>query len=215
VIADVIAAISDIVRLHPRWPSGGGTWLDAFDKIKLADVRRAAQESRLQPLGSGSASSCLKLESISGSATRPKPVRIKAESKPSPTIARIKVNQEHIDLGMRLLELGTDLPSNARFASEMRRRFDVDPKIGDAGHENAARAYAGKPEIYQKLSWNALAALASPTLPEDVRIKLEQQVLAGRKIGAADVRRARGGPMRTGRPKRPLGCVACLGGVRV
>jgi hypothetical protein len=42
-IADVIGAISDIVLRHPRWFDLGLQWLEAFDQINLAGIRRAAK----------------------------------------------------------------------------------------------------------------------------------------------------------------------------
>jgi hypothetical protein len=63
-----------------------------------------------------------------------------------------------------------------------------------------ARRYGERPEISNKLSWNALAALSSPTRSDDVRAALEARILAGEKIGAPEIRRARGGPLRSGRP---------------
>ena len=42
-IANIIFAISDIVVTHPRWVGLGLRWLEAFDQISLAAIRRSAK----------------------------------------------------------------------------------------------------------------------------------------------------------------------------
>jgi hypothetical protein len=201
-IADVIAAISDIVVLHPRWADLGGAWLDAFDKIKLADIRKTAQASRLQPLRLAiSTILCLRLEEILGPSALPKPPKItkpKPEPKPPGTLMRIPMIETNIKLGMDLLELRTNIPHNASFGHAIRRQFDVDAKTA-AEAMKVARLYGGRPAIFTRLSWVALVALSSPTLSDAVRAGLEARIIAGEKIGAPEIRRARG-PQRSGRP---------------
>jgi hypothetical protein len=51
-IADIIGAISDIVLRHPRWVDLGLQWLEAFDQINLAAIRRAAKAAGAHPLHS-------------------------------------------------------------------------------------------------------------------------------------------------------------------
>ena len=65
-----------------------------------------------------------------------------------------------------------------------------------------ARAYGTRPEIFTRLSWNALVLLSSPTMPAPVRQDLEARILAGQSIGAPDIVRARG-TLKPGRPRRP------------
>jgi hypothetical protein len=66
-----------------------------------------------------------------------------------------------------------------------------------------ARAYGTRPEIYQRMSWEGLLQLSSPTMPPAVRQDLEARILAGEAVSGPQIRRARGGPVtRTGRPKR-------------
>lgn len=45
-IADVILAVSDLIRLHPRWSESGMAWLEAFDRISLAEIREKAKATR-------------------------------------------------------------------------------------------------------------------------------------------------------------------------
>jgi hypothetical protein len=51
-VADIIEAVSDIIRHHPRWANLGLAWLEAFDKINLASIRRAAKATGAAPLHS-------------------------------------------------------------------------------------------------------------------------------------------------------------------
>jgi hypothetical protein len=56
----------------------------------------------------------------------------------------------------------------------------------------AARIYGTRPEIFTRLSWNALLHLASPALPTIAREALEARIIAGEKIGAPEIRAASG-----------------------
>ena len=55
-----------------------------------------------------------------------------------------------------------------------------------------ARLYGARPEIYTRLSWNALVTLASPALSAAAREALERRILAGEHIGAPEIRAAYG-----------------------
>ena len=50
-----------------------------------------------------------------------------------------------------------------------------------------ARRYGARPEIFTRLSWNALMHLASPTLPAAARETLERRIVAGERIGARTI----------------------------
>jgi hypothetical protein len=81
--------------------------------------------------------------------------------------------------------------------------FDTKHASDVSAMMNVARIYSNCPEIFTRLSWGAIVALASPSLPPAVRQDLEARILAGESIGGPDIARARGGPVtRTGRPKR-------------
>ena len=43
-VAPTILAVSDIILAHPTWPNTG--WLEAFDAIDLAELRRRAKANR-------------------------------------------------------------------------------------------------------------------------------------------------------------------------
>jgi hypothetical protein len=66
--------------------------------------------------------------------------------------------------------------------------------------DGMSRFFGAKPEVYTKLSWNALVHLASPTLPAAARDALESRIIAGERIGAPEIREARGA-LKSGRPR--------------
>ena len=108
--------------------------------------------------------------------------------------------EKNVALGMELIALRATIKSNCAFGRQVRRRFEV-----DAQHScevmKVARAYGTRPEIYQRMSWEGLLQLASPTMPAPVRQRLEARILAGEKIVASDIVRARG-TLKNGRPPR-------------
>ena len=61
-----------------------------------------------------------------------------------------------------------------------------------------------RPEIFTRMSCNALVLLSSPTMPVQARQAIEARVIAGEKIVAADIIRARGG-LKAVRPRRRPG----------
>jgi hypothetical protein len=64
-----------------------------------------------------------------------------------------------------------------------------------------ARLYSGRWEITCRLSWAALVELSSSSIPKSLRRELEAKIIAGKRVGAAAIRRARA-TLKTGRPKR-------------
>jgi len=99
--------------------------------------------------------------------------------------------ERNIALGLELLALRATVKSNYAFGRQVRHRFDID---GQHACEvmKVARAYGTRPEIFTRLSWNALLHLASPALPAPAREVLERRIAAGEKIGAPEIRAARG-----------------------
>jgi hypothetical protein len=203
-IADVIHAISDLIRAHPRWVGLGGIWLEAFDQISLAQVRRTAKATGVQPLRDAIMTLlCVELEKILGPSKlpkAPKPIRIKREPKPPRSVTRIPQIEKNIALGVGLLALRAATPSNSRFGRQARARFDVD-HLQTSRAMRVARLYAERPEIYRAASWVTLVELSSPKMSSSVRQALEAKILAGQSVSAPEIRRARG-PLKGGSPKR-------------
>jgi hypothetical protein len=194
-VADIIEAVSDIIRFHPRWSNLGLELLGAFDKIDLIELRRKVKAAKVQPLRVGiSTLICVELEKILGPAVLPKPpkpVRGKREPKPPAYVARVPGVERNVALGLELLKLRSAIKSNREYGRQVRIQFDAETKLAvDA--LRVAKVYGARPEIYTRLSWNALVTLASPALPAAAREALEARICAGERIGAPEIRAASG-----------------------
>ncbi len=92
-VADIIEAISDVIRVHPRWANLGLAWLEAFDKINLASIRLAAKATGAAPLHSAvMVLLCTELERLLGPSKLPKPAkmpRVKREPKTPASLTRV------------------------------------------------------------------------------------------------------------------------------
>jgi hypothetical protein len=178
-------------------------WLEAFDQISLAQVRRIAKATGAQPLRSAiSTLLCVELEKILGPSKLPKPPkppRIKREPKPPRAVTRIAEIERAIALGKELIALREATPSNTQFGRQVRAQFDVDQHR--ASEAMRVTRYAARPEIYRAVSWVTLVELSSPMISPTVRQALEAKILSGQSITARQIRRARG-PLRSGSPKR-------------
>jgi hypothetical protein len=86
--------------------------------------------------------------------------------------------------------LRAQVKSNRAFGRAVRAQFDIDAQHA-VECAAAARAYGTRPEIFGKLSWDALVVLSSSTMPALVRQALEARILAGERIGGPQIRRAR------------------------
>ena len=193
-IADVIGAISDLVRVHPRWVGLGLQWLEAFDGIDLAAIRRTAKVANVQPLRVGIATLiAVELERILGPSRPPKPPKppkVRSEPKPPRSRTRIAGVEANVALGAQLVALRSTIKSNCAFGRQVRRRFDID---GQQACElmKVARAYGDRPEIFTRLSWDCLVRLSSPSMSTTARRDIEARIIAGEKIVASDIDRAR------------------------
>ena len=195
-IADTIGAVSDLVRTHARWVNLGLAFIEAFDKISLAEVRKAAKATGVQPLRDAIMTLlCVELEKILGPSRLPKPpkpVKVKLPPKPPLALTRIPAIERAISLGKELLALRASIVCNKKFGREVRRRFpDVD-HITVSRTIRVTRLYAGRPEVWRAASWRTLIELASPKMAPSMRQALEARILAGETITAPHIRKTRG-----------------------
>lgn len=190
---EMITAVNAVCRLK-RWTLLGLAFLDAFDAIDLGELRRLAISFGLsnQPLWATMAA--LIIDHLQPVLDPPvlKPkcnnvIRLQRRQKSCRRLIRVEKNMA---LGMALIALRTRIKSNRAFGRAVRSQFDVDP-MHAVECKRAARAYGDRPDIYCRLSWNALVLLSSPTLPARARQHLEARILAGEKIVATDIIRAR------------------------
>jgi hypothetical protein len=82
-VADVIAAVSDVILSHQRWADLGLEWMAAFDSIDLAGIRKIVKTANVQPVRVGIATLiCLELVKTLGPSKLPKPpkpIRVKQQ----------------------------------------------------------------------------------------------------------------------------------------
>jgi hypothetical protein len=197
-------AISAVIKAHPRWVNLGLEWLTAFDAIDLAEIRRSAKATGVRPLYAAITTLlCVRLAQILGPSRLPKPkpaVKVKLPPKPPRAVSRIPEVEKNIELGRKLVALRSRVKSNRAYGRAVRAQFDLDTQLA-VECARVAKAYGDRPEIYRRLSWEGLIQLSSPALPSTLRQGLERRILAGERIGAPQIRRARG-KQQTGRPKQ-------------
>jgi propanediol dehydratase large subunit len=120
----------------------------------------------------------------------PKPVKIAREIKPPRSDTRIPQVRASVQLGVELLALRSTIKSNRAFGRQVRAKFDIDAQHASEVMK-VARIYAGRNEITTRLSWDCLVRLASASMPAAARRELEARLVAGEKIVASDIVRAR------------------------
>lgn len=124
-IADIIGAISDIVLRHPRWVDLGLQWLEAFDQINLAAIRRAAKAAGAHPLHSAVMTLiCVDLEKIPRSIEAAETAQAAAHQARTETAARAhacaRLGKERRDRH-ELLALRATIKRNCAFGRAVRR----------------------------------------------------------------------------------------------
>jgi hypothetical protein len=202
---EVITAVNGVCR-SARWTSLGLAFLDAWDTIDLGELRLRAISFglRTQPVWVTLCAMLIdRLRPVLDPLV-PKPApnvaRVKREPKPPISVTRIPGVQANGDLGMKLLTLRATTPGNCVFGRLVRKQFDLDQASATEAMR-VARLYGRRWEIISRLSWAALIELSSPSIAQSVRRELEAKIIAGKRIGAPEIRRARG-TLRNGRPRR-------------
>jgi hypothetical protein len=203
-IADIADGVSDLILAHPRWANLGLPFIEAFDQIDLAEVRKAAKATLARPLRAAITTLvCIQLTKILGPSRPPKPARpikVKLPAKLPRAVTRVHEVEKNVALGMDLIALRATIQSNCAFGRQVRRRFEVDAQL--AGElMKVARAFGTRPAIFTRLSWDCLVRLSSPSMSATARQAIEARVIAGEKIVASDIVRARG-TLKNGRPPR-------------
>ena len=194
----ILDAVSTCLR--PVWVSRGLGLLEALDQVDLVGLH-----STLAELGLADQVGRVlyaKIEAILGPPTvapAAKPAKVKAIPKPARSITRIPEVERNMSLGVELIAVRATINGNVAFGRAVRARFDIDAKFASQC-ARVARRYAGRFEIFSKLSWNALVNLSAPSLSAAARHRLEKSIIAGERVGARDIRRARG-RLPTGRPR--------------
>jgi hypothetical protein len=92
----------------------------------------------------------------------------------------------NITIGIDLAAL-RNISTRPRAFAHTRRRFGVDAQHGK-NCINVARRYGDRRDVTARLSWDALVALASPTLPAATRQRMESTIADGVRVTANDKR---------------------------
>jgi hypothetical protein len=80
-----------------------------------------------------------------------------------------------IQLGLRLLKTRRDAPGMLR---QLCLEARLPPaRLADLLHVSAR--YCSRPEIFSRTPWKVLTALASPSMPPDVRTAIEAKIISG------------------------------------
>jgi hypothetical protein len=206
-IEPVVNAVSSC--LTPEWEGRGLELIEAFDRLPLLSLVETMRGLDLfKPASLGSYLGIVLKNKLCKIL---EPREVKPATKVTPVqvpfkIARIPGIERNIALGLKLLELKARSRRSNDFSELRRKHFpDVDQKLATAA-TSVARMYDGRPEIYRRLSWQALVRLSAPSLPAQLRQEFEARILAGGRVTCAELERARGerpnrGPRQT-RPER-------------
>ncbi|WP_298106492.1 hypothetical protein [Bradyrhizobium sp.] len=180
-IAPIVAAVNSAMR--PQWTATGMRWLEAFDRIPLLSILETMRGLHLFRESSLPEYLGISIQNRLWKAFGP-------DALPVP---------EHIAEIERLMALGRKL-AELKSRSKNLRDFGARCKKlrGDIAKQTASEAirvaqvYSGRADIYLKVrNWKVLAALSSPRLPASKRVSFESSIIAGEKISAAEVERAR------------------------
>lgn len=201
----VITAVNAVCRMR-HYSRHDLKFIEAFDHIDLGELHRRAVLFGLwtQPLWTVVA--VLVSERLESALARfeekptPKPKPVRLPPKQPRSVTRIPEIQAKLELGRKLLELRAKTPSNRNFGGLVRQQFDIDQASATEAMR-VARMYGDRWEITTRLSWAALIELSSASVPAPIRRALEAKIIAGKRVGNAEIRRARG-RLCNGRPQR-------------
>jgi len=117
---------------------------------------------------------------------------VKREPKPIASVTRIAIIERRIALGLQLLELKAQTRGSSKLFSRERRKQipDVDPSLAIEA-TRAARVYGQRPDIYRRVSWQALVELSSPSLTPRARLRFETAIIGGEDVNGRQVKLAR------------------------
>lgn len=206
-IEPVISAVSWVMTRRREWPEKGVAWIAAFDGIpllQLVDTMRGLEIFREQSLGTYLAvaieSRLLKIFTEAPAPEIAPPAKIPMYR------ARVPAIMAKVALGRELAAIRDRTPNNRKFGELVRTKYDLEAQAA-CDMMRVARAYGDREEIASRVSWRALVVL-SGSLPAQTRQGLEKRILAGERVGVAQIVKAgREKPTTKARPaaKRPAG----------
>jgi hypothetical protein len=195
----ILRAVNGCMR--PVWVDKGLAHIEAYDAIDLVGLH-----DQLRGLGLADQFERVvhrRLTEILGPPIVPPAPKVVKLKGPSERQAKMEARRAEIEtkleLGRRLLELRAKVRWGNEFGRQRRKLFDVDT-LTACELMRVARVYGERPEIWQRLSWQALVQLSAPSLPAKHREQFERRTIAGEGIKGSEIARARC-KRRIGRPK--------------
>lgn len=188
--AEMIAAVSHIIRSVPRWPALGLAFIEAFDGADLRNIRDLAKQSKVRPLHTAIATILfLTLCERLGPPVVIRPAKPAAKPPTRYSEAQVALVRQRVAIGVKLLAIKATA-GYRQFGRAAHDRFGLEP-LAATHHMQVARLYADRPDITSRLAWDALKKLSAPSLPASIRQDLEAALLAGKRVVAGDILRAR------------------------
>lgn len=200
-IEPIVSAVSLCMR--PDWTSKGVAWIEAFDQIPLLGTMQALVDLFGEKAAAEHLKAVLrrKLWAFFGPDVVPAAKPVKPPPKPPRSVTRVPEIEKKIALGVKLLELKAKSRRNNDFGQLRKRHFgDVEPKLAMQA-TSVAKIYGTRPDIYRRMSWQALVELSSPSISAAARLRFETAVIEGKDINGRQIRRARG-RRPNGRPRQ-------------
>jgi hypothetical protein len=195
-IEPVVVAVSSCMR--PIWVNRGLDWIAAFDQIPLVGTLNKLRDLDLfdkNELAHYYALSIRRrLWKLFGPDAAPEAPKVKQPPKQPRAVTRIPAIEKKIALGLQLLDLRSKAEGNIEFG-RLRRKLGVEP-VSAQEALRVARVYGQRPEIYRRLTWQALVEMASPSLSAEARADLEAKIMAGDRFSHTQIRVRR--PLRSG-----------------
>jgi hypothetical protein len=200
-VRQMIEAVSDILLHHRRWRDAGSALFDSFDQISLSKIWETAKATRIKARREIiSALLFVELERLLGPPVPPKPRPVKREPKLTLLERELPTVRANIKLGCELLIRRAAINSNV-YVGEMYREVGIDDFKLATQCMRVAKVYAERADVTERVRWNVLVVLSSPSLSEDQRQDFERRIIAGQKVQAKQIKLARG-RLKNGRPKR-------------
>jgi hypothetical protein len=188
----ILRAVSSC--MDPRFTDRGLLWIEFFDTVRLVELLE--QIRALDFCSDADAETHLRA-AIRRRLERRFPhqvaaVKAKAAPKPPRSITRVPEVTRNIELGLELLKLKARSRRNNDYSALRWKHFpDLEPKLAMQA-AGVARNYGQRPEIFRRMSWQALVQLSLPSLHPVRRAQFEARIMAGENVTGKEIARARG-----------------------
>ncbi|WP_296518699.1 hypothetical protein [Rhodopseudomonas sp.] len=209
----ILRAISAVMLAFPAWPDTGLRWIETFDGLPLVEMYTKARPlkyaapasawaflagmiaERLYPVFEAPTVAKLSIEE-----RRNAKLERKAAERARRMESRATTNSARIEIGQQLIEMKRTAGYRQFTRLAMRRFDELRCSHQPAEYMNVAVRYADRPAILQGLSWQVIALLSSPTLPEDLRSEFERRIEAGERVTPSEI-----AARRAAHPEAPKG----------